>query len=454
MGKYFGTDGIRGIVNKNLDAELAYRVGAAAAMVLSGGGDKKPLFTIGKDTRISGDMLEEALTAGLCSAGANVIRLGVIPTPAVAFITTDAGADAGIVISASHNPYEHNGIKIFSGEGFKLSDELEENIERLLDRPGRLAKKQYGDLGRVLGGEEEYVERYCAHVQRTAFGEIGPKHVLIDCANGAASRTAEHIFSKFPLAFELICDHPDGVNINRGCGSTDTALLSRLVVAGGFDLGIAFDGDADRCLLVDENGGLVDGDKIMAVCGAYMKENGLLKRDTIVATVMSNIGFHDYSRVHGLHVPCTRVGDRYVLELMLSEGYNLGGEQSGHLIFLDDETTGDGEVTAVKFLSVLTAAGKKVSELVGEIPTYPQVLHNLHVTDVSTRNAIMAAPELRDAIRREDEALGARGRVLVRPSGTEPLIRIMVEAETPELAAACAERLDDLVKTCEKSIIS
>lgn len=451
LGKYFGTDGIRGIVNENLDANLAFRVGAAAAMALSNGEGKKPLFAIGKDTRISGDMLEGALLAGLCSAGADVICLGVVPTPAVAFIARDRGADAGVVISASHNPYEHNGIKFFSSAGFKLGDELEGRIEELLDHPERLIKKRDGELGCVLESGDSYVERYCRHVRSAAFGAIGGQKVLIDCANGAACRTVSRVFGGFPLELEFICDHPDGVNINMGCGSTNTALLSSKVVEGKFDLGIAFDGDADRCLVVDENGELVDGDKIIAICGVYMKEHGRLRRNTVVTTVMSNIGFHDFAHSRGIDVETTRVGDRYVLERMLSGGFVLGGEQSGHVIFLDDTTTGDGQLCAVKFLSVLSASGKKVSELVAEIPKYPQVLHNLHVADVAVRNAIMGRPALREAIREEEESLGARGRVLVRPSGTEPLIRVMVEAETPERAAACAKHLESVIRACETS---
>lgn len=440
MGKYFGTDGIRGVVNSTLDVELAFRVGQAAAQVLSCGGDKRPLFTIGKDTRISGDMLEAAITAGLCAAGADVMHLGVVPTPAVAFITRDCGADAGIVISASHNPYEHNGIKIFNGEGFKLSDELELRIEELVEDPGRLEKKRDGEIGRIVGRSHEYVDRYVEHVVSAAGGKIKGLRVMIDCANGAAVRTVNEIFGRFPIDLELIKDHADGVNINAGCGSTHIDILGKMVVAGGFDLGLAFDGDADRCLAVDENGRPVDGDKIMAICGRDMLSRGELKKNAIVATVMSNLGFHDYCRENGIELCCAAVGDRNVLEMMLEKGYNLGGEQSGHLIFLDNETTGDGQLAAVRFLSVVSASGKRVSELASEIPTYPQVLINVPVAGGNeAKNAIMADGRLRELIGSHQAKLGDTGRVLVRASGTEALIRVMVEAVSLETAQSCAD---------------
>ena len=452
MGKYFGTDGIRGIANDGLDAQLAFRVGQAAAMVLAEEKENgKPLITIGKDTRISGDMLEAALMAGLCAAGADVMLLGVIPTPAVAFITRDCEADAGIVISASHNPYEHNGIKIFNGQGFKLSDQLEEEIEALLDGEAPLAAKTNGEIGHVVDRGQEFVDRYIEHVVSAAGGEIRRLKVLMDCANGAASRTASEIFSRFPIDVEIIKDHPDGTNINDGCGSTHMELLSRLVVAGGFDLGLAFDGDADRCLAVDEQGHVVDGDKIMAICGAEMKAAGKLAHDAIVATVMSNMGFHKYTAAHGISLHCTSVGDRNVLEKMLQCGFNLGGEQSGHLIFLDDATTGDGQLAAVKFLRVITRRGKRVSELVNEIPTYPQVLQNVRISGGNdVKNALMADPELQEAIAREEKKLAGKGRILVRPSGTEALIRVMVEAESEKDVLSCTKCLTDLIETRSK----
>jgi phosphoglucosamine mutase len=451
VGKYFGTDGIRGIVNDGLDAMLAFKVGQAAAMVLSERKEGKPLFTIGKDTRISCDMLEAAIKAGLCSAGANVMPLGVIPTPAVAFITKDCGADAGIVISASHNPYEDNGIKIFNGNGFKLSDELECAIEYLLDNEEKLVRKKNGNIGHEVSGGQKYVCRYVDHVVSAAEGSIGKLKIIVDCSNGAASRTVSDIFGRFPLELELIKDHPDGVNINDGCGSTHPELLQRLVVAGGFDLGLAFDGDADRCIAVDENGSVVDGDKIMAICGVAMKSKGKLAKNSIVATVMSNMGFHSFTAARGINLECTSVGDRNVLEMMLKGGYNLGGEQSGHLIFLDDSTTGDGQLAAVKFLSVVSECGKPLSELVSEIPTYPQILKNVAISGGNeAKDALMSDPGLLRAIMEEEKKLGGKGRILVRPSGTEALIRVMVEAERMQDADVCANCLTSLIELRSK----
>ncbi|NLW65934.1 MAG: phosphoglucosamine mutase [Clostridiales bacterium] len=449
MGKYFGTDGIRGVVNKDLNADMAFKVGQAAAMVLAETKENgaKPLFTIGKDTRISGDMLEAAITAGLCSAGAEVMQLGVIPTPAVAYITVDSGADAGIVISASHNPYEHNGIKIFNGRGFKLSDELELEIEALVDDPDRLERRTNGDIGRIINRGPEYVDRYIEHVASAAEGKIRRMKVMVDCANGAASRTVDEIFSRFPLDLELIKDHPDGCNINDRCGSTHIDNLGRMVVAGGFDIGIAFDGDADRCLVVDENGKLVDGDKIMAICAKTMVEKGELKQNAIVATVMSNLGFHEFCRKNGIALHCAAVGDRNVLEMMQKNGYNLGGEQSGHLIFLDNETTGDGQLAAVKFLKVVSDTGKKVSELADEIPTYPQVLINVPIEGGNDiKKALMEDGEVRQRVEEEEKKLGDTGRVLVRASGTEALIRIMVESADSALADSISSVLADYIR--------
>ncbi len=447
MGKYFGTDGIRGVVNKSLDVELAFKVGQAAAMVLAKDTHKKPVFTIGKDTRISCDMLEAAITAGLCAAGANVMHLGVVPTPAVAFITKDSGAEAGIVISASHNPYEHNGIKIFNGQGFKLSDELEEEIESLVDAPEKLEKKVNGDIGHILDRSQEYIDRYVEHVVSAAGGEIKKMKVLIDCSNGAACRTVNQIFGRFPLQLELISDHSDGININNNCGSTHIENLGKMLVAGGFDIGIAFDGDADRCLVVDENGNLVDGDKIMAICGKEMKAVGKLKNNAIVATVMSNLGLHEYCRNNEIDLYCAAVGDRNVLEMMQEKSFNLGGEQSGHLIFLDDETTGDGQLAAVKFLEVVSNSGKKVSELAAQINTYPQVLQNIAIEGGNEAKArIMADAKLKALISEREKELADTGRILVRPSGTEALIRVMVEAKDDTTAFNVAYSLTEYIK--------
>ncbi len=456
MGKYFGTDGIRGKANKELDALLAIKTGTAAAPVLSEKkeGKGKPLFTIGRDTRVSGDMLESALIAGLCSAGADVIPLGVVPTPAVAYITKNRGADAGVVISASHNPYEYNGIKIFNVNGFKLSDELENKIEYYIDHPEELELKTFNEIGNVMRKNRKLVDAYINHVISCAEGEIKNLKVIIDSSNGAAYRTVNEIFSSLPIQVELIKDHPNGTNINEQCGSTAPEVLGRMVVAGGYDIGIAFDGDADRCIVIDEKGGVVDGDKIMAICGADLMKKGKLKNNTIVATVMSNLGFHKYCNEHGLNVVCTAVGDRYVLENMIENGHNLGGEQSGHLIFLDDATTGDGQLAAVKFLSILSASEKTVSELVGEIPTFPQILKNVHISGGNeVKELIMKSPKLTASISEVENTLSNKGRVLVRPSGTEALIRVMIEAETDDLANDLSLKLVELVENLSNNII-
>jgi len=448
MAKLFGTDGIRGIANKDLDALLAFRVGQAAAIVLSKGKEEQTIFTIGKDTRISSDMLEAALIAGLCSAGASVMPLGVVPTPAVAYITVASGADAGIVISAFHNPFEYNGIKIFNSKGFKLSDELEEQIEEYVLSGEPLPEKSCGEIGRVIEDGGKWVDAYINHLAGCAEGEIKDLKVVIDCANGAAFRTAEKLFSRFPIEFEIIKDHPNGININDCCGSTHMDFLSRTVVAGGYDMGIAFDGDADRCLIVDENGNMVDGDLIMGVCGRGMKAAGKLKCNTIVATVMSNLGFHKFAHDNNLNILCAAVGDKNVLDMMVKGGYNLGGEQSGHLIFLDDATTGDGQLAAVKLLSIVSSTGKAVSELVSEIPQYPQVLLNVPIEGGNEKKSvIMKSDRLREDIECAQKTLGDSGRVLIRPSGTEALIRVMVEASNMTVAQLTAQNLSNTIKS-------
>ena len=449
MGKLFGTDGIRGVVNAGLDAELAYKVGLAAAQVLGDETGKKPLVAIGKDTRISSDLLEGALVAGLCSAGADVLHLGVVPTPAVAWITVDRGADAGIVISASHNPFEHNGIKIFNGQGFKLSDELEEKIEDIvLFGYNNVPMKTHGEIGKVSYVAPKASEDYIDHLESTIDSTLGGLRILVDCANGAASATAARLFDRFSkLRTDVINADPDGVNINDKCGSTHIDGLAAMVKAGGYDLGLAFDGDADRCLAVDEQGSLIDGDQIMAACGLDLKAKGKLPGDTVVATVMSNLGLHLYTKEQGMHLECTDVGDRNVLERMLEKGYALGGEQSGHMIFLEHATTGDGQLTALQMLALLKESGKKASELFGVCPRYPQVLINVPVADNDVKKAVMANPLLAQAVQREEAGLNGEGRVLIRPSGTEALMRVMVEARSQEAAQATAQRLADLVST-------
>ena len=449
MGKLFGTDGIRGVVNAGLDADLAYKVGLAAAQVLAKEKKpgEKPVVTIGKDTRISGDLLKGALIAGLCTAGADVLDLGTLPTPGVAWVTVDEGADAGIVISASHNPFEHNGIKIFNGKGFKLSDELEEKIEDIvLFAHNDVPRKTHGEIGKVSYVAEKAVADYIDHLQSTITSDLAGLRILVDCANGASYTTAARLFDQFPkLRTDVINADPDGININDKCGSTHIDALAAMVKAGGYDIGIAFDGDADRCLAVDENGTLIDGDQVMAACGMDLMTRGKLPGNAVVATVMSNLGLHVFAKENGLKVECTDVGDRNVLERMVEKGYVLGGEQSGHMIFLDYATTGDGQLTALQVLALLKESGKKASEVFGACPRYPQVLINIPVADNDVKKAVMASPLLAQAIQQEEAALGDDGRVLVRPSGTEALMRVMVEAKTQSVAQETAQRLADLI---------
>ena len=447
MGKLFGTDGIRGVVGENLTADMAFRVGQTIATVLEEEKGSRPTVVIGKDTRISSDMLESALMAGICSVGGDVKPLGTIPTPAVAYLSQQERADAGIVISASHNPYEHNGIKVFSGQGYKLSDAVERRIEEKILSDAPMKVRTRGEIGRRHHGMRQLKRDYIDFVASTVESDLAGLKILVDCANGAASATAPELFGRFKAHTDFINYAPDGVNINSHCGSTHLEDLASAVVRGGYDVGVAFDGDADRCLLVDEKGGTIDGDKVMAVCALDMKRRGKLNGNTIVATVMSNLGLHEFCRNQGIGLICTDVGDRNVLEKMLEMDYRIGGEQSGHTIFTGLETTGDGEVTALQFLQVLARSGEKASVLAGCCATYPQELVNVEVPHSGgAKEKIMASAELADAVKREEEALGGDGRVLVRPSGTEALIRVMVEAKTAETAKDVASKLADFIK--------
>ena len=448
MGKLFGTDGIRGVVGENLTADLAFRTGQAIASVLEEETGRRPLVVIGKDTRISSDMLESALMAGICDLGGDVMPVGTIPTPAVAYLTMQEKADAGIVISASHNPYEHNGIKVFSGQGYKLSDALEERIEAKILSDAPMKHRTREKIGRRHHGMRQMKRDYIDFVASTIESDLSGLKILCDCANGAASATAPELFGRFKAHTDFIHTQPDGVNINSRCGSTHLEDLSAQVVSGGYDIGVAFDGDADRCLLVDERGGVIDGDKVLAVCALDMKRRGKLRGNTLVATVMSNLGLHEFCRTSGIDLICTDVGDRNVLEKMLEKDFRIGGEQSGHTIFTDMETTGDGEVTALQFLQVLSRSGKSASELASVCAVYPQVLVNVAVPHSGgVKEKIMASAELAAAVKREEEALGETGRVLVRPSGTEALIRVMVEAKSTNTAQEVADRLADFIKS-------
>lgn len=445
MGRLFGTDGVRGIANKDLSAELATHMGQALAMVLRQKGLPRPKVILGKDTRISSDMLEMALAGGLCAGGADVILVGVVPTPAVAFLVTHRQAQAGVMISASHNPYEFNGIKIFGPEGYKLSDQEEEEIESiLLDHSPPVTLAEAKDMGRVCY-DHQAARDYIRYVAATAAGDYSDLRVLVDCANGSAAATAEELFSALGVKAEIINATPDGFNVNDCCGSTYVEALCQRVCQGGYDLAVAFDGDADRCLAVDEKGQVVNGDQMLAIFATDMQTAGTLKNNTVVVTVMSNFGFFRFTQDIGLSTRTTKVGDRYVLETMRTEGHNLGGEQSGHIIFSDYMTTGDGQLSAVQLLSVLQRSNQSLSQLCSKITILPQVLVNVEANR-DMKVAITESPELNRAIRQCEEQLGDRGRVLLRPSGTEPLIRVMVEGENSEEIQSIADNLAEAIK--------
>lgn len=429
MGRLFGTDGARGIANTEISCELALRTGRAAAQVLSENKDGKRLkVLIGTDTRKSADMLLCALAAGLCSVGCDVLVLGVVPTPAVAFLVKEYSYDAGVMISASHNTFEYNGIKIFSCDGYKLPDETEEKIEAIiLDDTARVSLKTGADIGKISDGKNA-VKDYIRHIEKTVSAHFYGMKIAIDCANGSASVTANTLFSALGAECTVINSKPDGENINDGCGSTHIEVLQKFVPENGFDLGFAFDGDADRLLCVDNEGGLVDGDKIIAICAVYMKARGRLNGNTAVATVMSNMGLFKYLQNKGIGCERTRVGDRYVLERMLTKGFSLGGEQSGHIIFLDYASTGDGQLTAVQLLDIMRTTGKSLKELADEIEIYPQVLKNVRVSAMG-KLRLPDDTEIKTAIEEAEKELGDSGRVLVRASGTEPLVRIMLEGK-------------------------
>ena len=447
--KYFGTDGFRGEANVGLTVEHAYKIGRFVGWYYGANRERKARVIVGKDTRRSSYMFEAALVSGLVASGADAYMLHVIPTPGVAYLTVKLHADAGVVISASHNPFEHNGIKMFSGEGFKLSDALEARIEELILREGELPVKTHGQIGQVMSGSFA-AEYYLDHLASTV-EDLEPLRVLIDCANGAASTTARYLFGRFPLQAEDLNDKPNGVNINEGCGSTHLEALCAAVKDGGYDLGIAFDGDADRCLTVDEQGNPIDGDRMMAICAESLEQKGRLQGDGFVATVMSNIGLHRFCKERGLRLLCANVGDRNVLELMQKEGMRLGGEQSGHIIFLDYMPTGDGQLAALQLLSILSHSKKKASELASAVRQYPQLLKNVRVSSNDQKTAIMQSASLQSAIRTAEEELGENGRVLIRPSGTEPLIRVMVEAGTQQQAQAVTDRLGQHVENLQKT---
>ena len=452
MARLFGTDGVRGLANRDLSAELATAVAVAAVYVLHDGTDRgsaggglrradRPVAVVGRDPRASGEMLEAAVLAGLTSAGADVLRVGVLPTPAVAYLMAEVGADLGVMLSASHNPMPDNGVKLFGPGGHKLPDAVEDEIE------ARLAETWQRPTGAGIGrirNLPDPVERYAAHLLGTVpAGEpLAGLHVVVDCANGAAATVAPLVYGRAGAKVTALAAEPDGLNINDGCGSTYIEPLVAAVTQHGANLGIAHDGDADRCLAVTADGLLVDGDAILAICALALREAGALRGDTVVATVMSNLGFHHVMRKHGIAVATTPVGDRYVLERLRADGLSLGGEQSGHIVFCDHATTGDGLLTALQLLTRVARTGCPLAELAAVLHRLPQVLRNVPVAD---KARVAASAQVQVAVAGAEAELGADGRVLLRPSGTEQLIRVMVEAPTEQQAEAIARRLSEVV---------
>ncbi|ENH98063.1 phosphoglucosamine mutase [Gracilibacillus halophilus YIM-C55.5] len=441
MGKYFGTDGVRGIANTELTPELAFKLGRLGGYVLTKEADT-PKVLIGRDTRISGKMLEGALSAGLLSIGAEVMRLGVISTPGVAYLSKAMNAQAGIMISASHNPVADNGIKFFGSDGFKLSDQQEDEIEALMDQEvDELPRPVGGDVGQI----NDYFEggqKYIQYLKETIDNEFEGMHIALDCAHGATSALASHLFADLEAEISTIGSSPDGLNINDGVGSTHPEKLQSLVVEKEADVGLAFDGDGDRLIAVDEKGKVVDGDQIMFIIGKFFNDHGFLKESTVVSTVMSNIGFYKALEANQMYSNKTTVGDRYVMEEMRRGGYNLGGEQSGHIIFLDHTTTGDGMLSALQLVNVMKETGRTLSDLASEMEKFPQVLQNVRVVN---KNEVMLNTTVQEKIEHVEKEMGDSGRVLVRPSGTEPLVRVMVEAPTIEDCNKYVKEVADVI---------
>ncbi|HIX70986.1 MULTISPECIES: phosphoglucosamine mutase [Enterococcus] len=445
MGKYFGTDGVRGEANVELTPELAFKLGRCGGYVLSQheNSDKRPRVLVGRDTRISGQLLETALISGLLSVGIEVFQLGVISTPGVAYLTRVQKASAGVMISASHNPAQDNGIKFFGGDGFKLVDEQELEIEALLDAEEDLLPRPSAE---GLGTVEEFPEgllKYSQFLEQTIPGDLAGMKVCLDAANGATATTVNRLFADLETEFFTIGTKPNGLNINDGVGSTHPETLAQFVVEKGADAGLAFDGDGDRVIAVDELGNIVDGDKIMYICAKYLAEKKRLKQATIVTTVMSNLGFHKAVENIGLKDVITQVGDRYVVEEMRKNDYNFGGEQSGHMIFLDFNTTGDGMLSGIQLLNIMKQTGKKLSELASEVTIYPQKLVNIRV---SNKDGAMEVPAIAKVIAEAEAEMNGEGRILVRPSGTEPLLRVMAEAPTDEKVAYYVEKIAAVVR--------
>lgn len=445
MGRLFGTDGVRGVANKELTPELAFKLGKAGAYVLKKE-NERPVVVIGKDTRISGDMLENALTAGILAVGGNVIKVGVIPTPAVAYLAKYYNADAGIVISASHNTYEYNGIKFFNGQGYKLDDLLEEKIEDIIISSVDVNSHITGEkVGKCLDAGEDASDLFVKHLLGTVNFRLDGKKIVLDCANGASYVIAEKVYKALGADITVIGNQPNGININDGCGSTHPEKLAAKVKEINADIGLAFDGDADRLIVVDETGTVIDGDRVIAICARMLKEQGRLAENKVTATVMSNIGFHKAMKESGIDIDVTGVGDRYVLEKMLETGCVIGGEQSGHIIFKEYTTTGDGVLSSLQFMGAILASGKKLSELAAEIEIFPQVLVNARINN-DYKKTYMKDPEIAGAIEEMESKMAGNGRVLIRPSGTEPLVRVMLEGDNEEELEKMARQLADLIE--------
>lgn len=444
MGKLFGTDGVRGIANEELTCDLAFKLARAGAAIL-GSGIKRPKFVLGTDTRLSSDMLESAMVAGLCSAGSDAVLVGVLPTPAVAYLIRHLGADGGIVISASHNPAQYNGIKFFDRNGYKLDDDVEEAIETKVFEGNMEIPCTDGDLGRKIN-EAQGIRYYADFLKGTVSRGFEGLKVGVDCANGAAYKIAPLVLEELGASVSVINDSPDGMNINAQCGSTHPEGLAAFVKERGLDIGLAFDGDADRLIAVDGRGEIIDGDYIMAICAQRLKEQGKLAGDTVVATVMSNLGLHKAMKKIGCRVEETKVGDRYVLERMMEKGYSLGGEQSGHIIFLDINTTGDGMLTALQLLESVKYFGKCLSDLCSTMQKFPQVLVNARVKN-SNKEAYRQDEVILSEIEKIQNQLEGNGRVLIRPSGTEPLVRIMLEGQDTGQLKQYAENLAKVIET-------
>ena len=446
MGKLFGTDGVRGVANSHpVTTDVAMKIGQAVAYIFKNRDQKKHKVLIGKDTRLSCYMLENALAAGICSMGGNALLVGAMPTPAIAFLTESMRADAGVVISASHNPFYDNGIKLFSGDGYKLPDEMEERIEALMESDELVKAQPTGrDVGRAFRIEDAR-GRYIVFLKNTFPKELtldGVK-IVLDCANGATFKVAPAVFEELGADVIRLATSPNGTNINEGCGALYPEQVKEHVKKHGADIGIALDGDGDRLIVVDENGEVVDGDRIMAICARYLLDSGALKKNTVVATVMSNMGLEVALEGIGATLVRTKVGDRYVVEVMRKEGYNFGGEQSGHLIFLDHITTGDGILAALQLLAVMLKTGKTVSELASIMECFPQVLHNVEVKE---KRPVENIEGLDDLIKKAEQHLEGRGRVLIRPSGTEPVIRVMVEGEDDDKIYTLAKEIGEFIK--------